>query len=178
MISCREICKLYFWCNDITLFSPYDFYNALKSTFATDVVGCLCQLEASNFGFAPGPKNHRAGPGRAPPPIPSHMPGPSTHYAHGFWARRRPSIAVFPSPMAMIEVDPVAPARRAPIIAGGFRHVPIGHVQRRNGRRGGSAAHWFACLRRTGWVDVRIARCCLSESTDDGDACCRVLSPF
>ena len=63
MISCREICKLYFWCNDITLFSPYDFYNASKSTFATDVVGCLCQLEASNFGFAPGPKNHRAGPG-------------------------------------------------------------------------------------------------------------------
>ena len=62
MISCREICKLYFWCNDITLFSPYDFYNASKSTFATDVVGCLCQLEASNFGFAPGPKNHRAGP--------------------------------------------------------------------------------------------------------------------
>ena len=70
MISCREICKLYFWCNDITLFSPYDFYNALKSTFATDVVGCLCQLEASNFGFAPGPKNHRAGPGEgALPPL-------------------------------------------------------------------------------------------------------------
>ena len=62
MISCREICKLYFWCNDITLFSPYDFYNASKSTFATDVVGCLCQLGASNFGFSPGPKNHRAGP--------------------------------------------------------------------------------------------------------------------
>ena len=56
MISCWEICKLYFWCNDITLFSPYDFYNALKSTFATDVVGCLCQLEASNFGFDPAPK--------------------------------------------------------------------------------------------------------------------------
>ena len=56
MISCREICKLYFWCNDITLFSSYDFYNALKSIFATDVVGCLCQLEVSNFGFAQAPK--------------------------------------------------------------------------------------------------------------------------
>ena len=38
------------------------FYNASKSTFATDVVGCLYQLGASNCGFTPGPKKHRDGP--------------------------------------------------------------------------------------------------------------------
>ena len=75
MISCREICKLYFWCNDITLFSPYDFYNALKSIFATDVVGCLCQLEVSNFGFAPGPKITGRHQGREPiPPTAADCP--------------------------------------------------------------------------------------------------------
>jgi hypothetical protein len=111
---------------------------------------------------------------RAPPPIPSHIQPVG---------RAGAIDALRPRRLLREEVDPVAPARRAPIIAGGFRRVPIGHVQRRNGRGGGSAAHWFTCLWRTGtyslqgWVDVRIA-CCLSESTD-GDACwcCRVYLP-